>query len=138
MALLGDSVQVERVLDQVAREVGSKAVPEGIRPLAWLLGLVRVASATHLSKLPLRSRSGVEPSPNTERMGAALTAGPARAALAALKPTEREVVILSLVGGLEAVDIAAACNIDVPTARTRLARGLEQLLVAEKNVGGAS
>ncbi|MCW5837913.1 MAG: RNA polymerase subunit sigma, partial [Labilithrix sp.] len=56
---------------------------------------------------------------------------PARAALARLKPTEREAVVLCLVGGLEAADVAAACGVDLGTAKTRIARGVEQLLQQE-------
>jgi RNA polymerase sigma-70 factor (ECF subfamily) len=141
MALLGDADQVGRVLEQVARESASRSAPDGVRPLAWLLGLVRTVSAAHLSKLPLRTRSGGAPdaAPRTERMGAARLAAPARAALAALKPTEREAVILSIVGGLEAADVAVACNVDVGTAKTRIARGLAQLLegAPEGDEGGA-
>ena len=130
MALLGDAAAVARVLEEAAREAGTKSKPEGASPLAWLLGLVRGASAVRLSKLPLRTRTGVgevEPAPTTEPLGAG-DAVPARAALAGLKPTEREAVILSLVGGLDAADVAVACNVDLGTARTRIARGLEQLL----------
>ncbi|MBX3222178.1 MAG: hypothetical protein KF795_16795 [Labilithrix sp.] len=128
MALVGDPARVEQVLEQVAREAGAAVAPDGVAPLAWLLGLVRAASATQLSKLPLRTRPGREDAaPTTERMGAG-EAIAARAALATLKPTEREAVILSLVGGLEAADVAAACGVDVGTAKTRIARGVEQLL----------
>ena len=67
-----------------------------------------------------------------------MDAVPARQALAALRPTEREAVVLSLVGGLSAVDVAAVCNIDVATAKHRIARGVEQLLEpAQGNSGGA-
>lgn len=126
MALLGDAIRVERALEQVAREAGASTVPEGTKPVVWLLGLVRGASAGQLSNVPLRTRATDGP-PVTERLGAAV-AVPARAALADLKPTEREAVVLSLVGGLEAADVAVACNVDLATARTRIARGLERLL----------
>jgi len=132
MALLGDAAEVERALEQVAREAGATPPPAHVTPQAWLLGLVRAVSATQLSKLPLRPRSA-DTAPTTERLGAT-DAVPARAALAALRPTEREAVVLSLVGGLEVADIAAACNVDAATAKARLARGLEQLLRGE---GGA-
>jgi len=126
MALLGEAAHVERVLEQVAREAaGVAAAPDGVAPLAWLLGLVRAASATQLSKLPLRTRTGApDTAPTTARIGAS-DAVPVRAAVATLKPTA---VVLSLVGGLEAADVAAACNVDVGTARTRFARGVEELL----------
>jgi RNA polymerase sigma-70 factor (ECF subfamily) len=129
MALLGDQARTERALELAAREAGGKTKPEGVSALAWLLGLVRSASSIQLSKLPLRTRTGPleAPAPETQRLGAG-DAIPAREALARLKPTEREAVVLCLVGGLEAVDVAAACNVDVATAKTRIARGLEQLL----------
>ena len=129
MALLGDASGVDRVLDDAAREAGTKRRPEGASARAWLLGLVRGASAVQLSNLPLRARSGpaAEPAPTIERLGAG-DAIPARAALAELKPTEREAVILCLVGGLDAAGVAVACNVDVDTAKTRIARGLQRLL----------
>jgi DNA-directed RNA polymerase specialized sigma24 family protein len=49
-----------------------------------------------------------------------------------LKPTEREAVVLALVGGLDASEVALACNVDLGTAKTRIARGLEQLLSSSK------
>src|SRR4051812_8954138 len=65
MALLGaggaegaDATHVEQVLENVAREAGAKRRSNEateVRPLAWLLGLVRVASAVQLSKLPRRT-----------------------------------------------------------------------------------
>ncbi|MBX3197530.1 MAG: hypothetical protein KF894_05185 [Labilithrix sp.] len=140
MALVGDAARAERVLEHAAREAGAGAPPAGVASLAWLLGLVRAASATQLSRLPLKTRpGGYDAAPTTERLGAAdaaptterLGAGdaaPARAALAGLKPTEREAVVLCLVGGLEAADVAAACGVDLGTAKTRIARGVEQLL----------
>ena len=136
MALLGDAARVEQVLDQVARDAGASALPEGTKPIAWLLGLVRGACAAQLSKLPLRSRAPDAP-PATERLGAGV-AVPARAALASLKPTEREAVVLSLVGGLEATDVAVACNVDVATARARIARGLEQLVQHDASEEGGA
>jgi RNA polymerase sigma-70 factor (ECF subfamily) len=132
MALLGDPAEVERALESAAQQAaGGRGVSEDVKPVAWLLGLVRDACAAQLTKLPLRSRSGaVDTPPTTERLGAK-EALPARAALASLKPTEREAVVLCLVGGLEAADVASACNVDVATAKARIARGLEQLLASE-------
>ncbi len=120
MALLGDREGAEKALERVAREAGAKnAVPTK----AELLGLARVACATQLSKLPMKKDGG----PTTARMGAAQDAGFARAALGRLKPTERDAIVLHLVGGLDAADVARACGIDEQTARARIARGLLQL-----------
>jgi DNA-directed RNA polymerase specialized sigma24 family protein len=85
-----------------------------VKPIVWLLGLVRGACATKLSKMPLRTRSPI-------------TTSPERSELQALPPTEREAVVLMLVGGLSAADVALACNVDEGTAKTRIARGLKQI-----------
>jgi DNA-directed RNA polymerase specialized sigma24 family protein len=121
MALMGEAREVERVLEQVARERAQKKPPEGVRELVWLLGLARAACATQLSKIPLRHDG-----PRTERL--ATDASSARTHLAALKPTEREAVALHLVGGLDAKEVAAACGIDVSHAKTRIERGIAQLM----------
>jgi RNA polymerase sigma-70 factor, ECF subfamily len=142
MALVGDADRVEAVLEHVAREAGthgrnpSARGDDEVRPLVWLLGLVRSACAIHLSKLPLRKHltGPREEAEATERLGAA-DAIPARIALAPLKPTEREALVLCLVGGLEAADVARACNVDVGTAKTRIAQGIQELLKSEAGRG---
>jgi RNA polymerase sigma-70 factor (ECF subfamily) len=131
MALLGDATRVEQVLEQVAREVGSHGSVPDEKPLVWLLGLLRVASATQLSKLPFRTRPGPEVPPKAGRLPAwqlGDEAKPARKALSRLKPTEREAVVLSFVAGLSVDEVAKACNVDPDTAKGRLERGLEQLM----------
>jgi DNA-directed RNA polymerase specialized sigma24 family protein len=57
----------------------------------------------------------------------------ARTAVGKLKPTEREAVVLHMVGGLDAVQVAEACGIDLETARLRIARGVSQLVQEEKH-----
>ncbi len=152
MALVGDAARAEAVLEEVAREAGARSAelerealdgrgrtstdgdPRTRAPaLVWLLGLVRRASVIHLSRLPLRKHvtGPREEAPTTERLGA-VDAIPARAALASLKPTEREALVLCLVGGLHAADVARACGVDVGTAETRIARGLYELVLLEE------
>jgi DNA-directed RNA polymerase specialized sigma24 family protein len=137
MALLGDRSHVEEVLELVAREAGAVTMSSDVPPLVWLLGLVRVTSAGHRSRLPLRTRSDQrEVVPATDRADGA-SAAFSRATLGALKPTERDAVVLCLVGGLDVAGVALACNVDVATAKARLARGLEQLFASEKQDGVA-
>lgn len=129
MALVGDGARVESILEEAAREAATTPEPpRDAKP--WLLGLVRIASAKQLSKLggPLHKTRGYDTAPNTERIG--MAAG-ARNALQSLRPTEREAVVLSIIGRLNHQDLAVACNVDVQTAKTRLSRGLEQMLAAE-------
>jgi DNA-directed RNA polymerase specialized sigma24 family protein len=125
MALLGDREAAERALERVAREAG--AMTEAITK-ATLMKLARVACATQLSKLPVRKD---EVSPNTQRLSNIEEAAEGRDALAKLKPTEREAVVLHLVGGLDAADVASACGIDLEKARQRIASGVSQLVEQE-------
>ncbi len=124
MALLGDREAAEKALERVAREAGGKG---GTPTKAELLAFARVACATQLSKMPMKREGG----PTTARMGAAQDAGFARASLSKMKPTERDAIVLHLVGGLDAADVAKACGIDEQTARARIARGLLQVMEAK-------
>lgn len=142
MALLGDAKEVERVLEQIAREAGAeREVPPAGEARGFLFGLARAACATRHSKLPLRGTQLTGPPapepPATERLGAR-DAKPARALLAKLRPTEREAVVLHAVGGLSADEVAVACGIDGETARTRIAQGMLRLVELSAEAEGGS
>jgi DNA-directed RNA polymerase specialized sigma24 family protein len=118
MALLGDAARAESVLELVVREA-ARAPAAGDR--AWLYGLARVACATELSKLPLRSSKPTA-------SGQDVTVGSAaRARLAELRPTEREAVVLYAIGGLKAEEVAVAVGVSVDVARARIASGMIEL-----------
>lgn len=131
MALVGDRDAATRALEQVARDAATKTLPDDPRPL--LLALARSACAVQTSRLPFRTQPA-EDAPRTARMGGEAAAR-ARAELATLRPTEREAVVLHVIGGLDAAGIAAACGIDEAAARARLARGVAQL--AARKTDGA-
>lgn len=122
MALVGDAARIEAILEDVARQAGQTAEPPRT-PKPWLIGLVRIACAKELTKLPIKTRGFETPVLTPEAA--------ARARLASLKPTEREAIILSIIGRLDADDLAVACNVDVATAKQRLARGLAQMTTEE-------
>jgi RNA polymerase sigma-70 factor, ECF subfamily len=126
MALLGDAREVERVLEAIARDAGAGKPASGTSDRAWLFGLARTQCANQLSKVPLRAMTHAT-GPVTERLGAK-AATPARDALAKLKPTEREAVVLHAVGGLDLEEVAHACNVDIATARSRIAQGMQKLV----------
>lgn len=139
MALLGNAAAAERALERVAAEAGAAKLEEGRDVLVRLMGMVRVACANHLSNVPIRTASGVRgqepfepPAPQTAR-DRSPEPGLARAALGKLKPTEREAIVLHIVGGLDAAQVAEACGIDVAAARARIARGVAQLVEEEKH-----
>lgn len=138
MALLGDAAAAERALERVAAEAGAAKLDGGRDILARLMGLARVACANQLSKLPIRTDRASDrrpphsatPSARTPQQGETTLA---RAALGKLKPTEREAVVLHIVGGLDTAQVGEACGVDLATARSRIARGLAQLVEEEKH-----
>lgn len=141
MALLGDAAAAERALERVAEEAGAATFEEGTPALGRLMGFARAACANQLSKLPLRSTApygmnAVKSAPassEADRADAAREPAVARAAIGKLKPTEREAVVLHLVGGLDAAQVAEACGIDLATARQRISRGVAQLVQEERH-----
>ena len=130
MALLGDAGAAEWALERVAAEAGAAKVDDSKDILARLMGMVRAACANQLSKPPIRTDRAPETAPERRPQGEATLA---RAALGELKPTEREAVVLHIVGGLDAAHVAEACGIDLATARSRIARGVAQLVEEEKH-----
>lgn len=127
MAWLGSESSVSRVLEQVARELGARTWDASEDDLVVAMRSLRAACATKLSSGPVRTES-----PRSERRTES-DAALARAVLDALRPTERDAIVLRLVGGLRTDQVAAVCGIDEAAARDRLTRGLARLL--EKEVG---
>jgi RNA polymerase sigma-70 factor, ECF subfamily len=131
MALIGERDAATRALERVARDAGEKGLPEGGDAKVFLLGLAHRACTTQLSKMPARTspprEAREDKAPATERMGEAAAAGNARTAIAKLKPTEREALVLHVVGGLDAPGVAAACGLDPKVAKERIGRALAQV-----------
>jgi RNA polymerase sigma-70 factor, ECF subfamily len=127
MALIGERDAATRALERVARDAGEKGLPEGGDAKVFLLGLAHRACTTQLSKMPVRTAPREDRAPATERMGEAAAAGNARTAIAKLKPTEREALVLHVVGGLDAPGVAAACGLDPKVAKERIGRALAQV-----------
>ena len=99
---------------------------------AWLCGIARHVCA-HTLEIRRKGRELLEgvPSPaNAEERDELARRQRARAlrdALAQLKPTEREAVVLRYVAGLSHREIAIACNLDEAAARKRISRALARL-----------
>jgi RNA polymerase sigma factor (sigma-70 family) len=97
----------------------------------WLFGiaanLLRRHWRTERRRLRAYARTGVDPlgdgADEIERRVDALAAGPAlAAALAALRPSEREVLLLYAWAELSYAEIATALDLPVGTVRSRLSR----------------
>jgi RNA polymerase sigma-70 factor, ECF subfamily len=112
MALLGSASEAEAVL----RDTLQSALAEPAR----LSGLARRRCAQRLEL-------GGRPEPLTTGDASPTPAQRARARLAALKPTEREALVLRFEAELSLREVAAACGTDEPTAHQRISRGLSRL-----------
>jgi RNA polymerase sigma-70 factor, ECF subfamily len=118
MALLGDGAAANEATEEAfAEAVGSSTVTRG-----QLFAAARRACAKRLERGTGRTRDWADtkrdPVTDAERM---------RVALGELKPTEREAVVLHLVGKLAPNELAEACGVDEEAARERVGRGLLRL-----------
>lgn len=101
---------------------------------AWLCGIARHVCA-HALETRRRGRQLLElvPAPGeagADELARRQHARAVREALAGLKPTEREALVLRYVAGLSHREIAVACNLDEATARKRTSRALARLRTA--------
>jgi RNA polymerase sigma-70 factor (ECF subfamily) len=136
MALLGSQPDAEEVLQETMlaayAQMGSWRGEGSVR--AWLFGIARRQCARRFER-GARERRGhlrVVPDPAGEvspavSIEAMRRAEAVRAALAALKPSEREALVLHYQGELSFREIAELCGIDEAAARKRASRGLARL-----------
>ncbi len=100
---------------------------------AWLFGIARRLAGRHVelrARRDARLRLAPDPARGPDAGELALAreeAERARAALAKLKPSEREAMVLRYDAGLAFRDVAAACGVDEATARKRVSRALARL-----------
>jgi RNA polymerase sigma-70 factor (ECF subfamily) len=102
---------------------------------AWLFGIARRKCARHLesrtaghARLELLREEAPAPDPADTASTRELAAR-ARKALAEIRPSEREALILRYAGGLSFREVAAACGIDEAAARKRVSRAHARLRV---------
>jgi RNA polymerase sigma-70 factor (ECF subfamily) len=97
---------------------------------AWLCGIARHVCA-HMLETQRKHRELLEVVPATDEARDVFVqrrrSRAVRDALAKLKPSEREALVLRYVADLSHREIAAACNLDEPTARKRISRALAKL-----------
>lgn len=135
IALLGSQADADEAVQETLLRA-HRAMPtyrgEG-SVKAWLCGIARHVCARML-ETRRKGREMLELVP-TDEVGADVfatrqRAREIRAALAQLKPTEREALVLRYVAELSHREIAAACNLDEATARKRISRALARLRTA--------
>lgn len=95
---------------------------------AWLCGIARHVCA-HMLETRRKGRLLLEvvPEQGADELARRQGARVLREALARLKPTEREALVLRYVAGLSHREIAVACNLDDAAARKRVSRALAKL-----------
>jgi RNA polymerase sigma-70 factor (ECF subfamily) len=101
---------------------------------AWLFGIARKMCARRLElrvrqerRLRLVHDAAADAQQPDELLAARRRAARVRDALEALRPTERDAVLLRYEAGLSFREIAAVCGIDEAAARKRASRALESL-----------
>lgn len=133
--LLGDAGEAEEVAQEalLAAHDGFASFRGEGSPRAWLLGIGRRRCARRLAKRSRRQRrlrlvppAEHAPGPD-EALARARAAQRVRAALEALRPTDREALVLRYEGELSYRDMGAALGIDEATARKRASRALGRL-----------
>jgi len=135
MALVGSQADAEDLTQETllaAHDAFDSWRGEGsIR--SWLFGIARRKCARHLenrtagrAKLELLRDEPPAPDP-ADTASERQLAERARKALAEIRPSEREALILRYAGGLSFREVAAACGIDEAAARKRVSRAHARL-----------
>jgi RNA polymerase sigma-70 factor, ECF subfamily len=136
MALLGSQADAEETAQETllaaCGQMGAYRAEGTVR--AWLFGIARRQCARRFEK-GVRERRRLEvvgggdgdPASPAVSVAVLRRARAVRAALAGLKPSERETLILRYQGGLSFREIALQSGIDEAAARKRASRGLAQL-----------
>ncbi len=136
MALLGSQADAEEVVQEtlLAAHRGMKTYRGEGSVRSWLFGIARRQCARHIEKkrnqrrhLELVPESPSESSGPETDMATRRRARAVRDALARLKPSEREALVLRYQAELSFREIAAACGIEEAAARKRASRGLQHL-----------
>jgi RNA polymerase sigma-70 factor (ECF subfamily) len=97
---------------------------------AWLYAIARRQCARRLERRQKRTELSLVPEPDdgpASELSARQRAQRVRAALARIKPSEREAVVLRYLSQLDYSEIAAALDIAESAARKRVSRGLAAL-----------
>lgn len=137
MALLGSQAEAEEAVQEtLLAACGGMSEYRGEGTVrAWLFGIARRQCARRFEQGAREGRKlrlvGEDGEAAGESPAASMTAGrrarAVREALADLKPSEREALVLRYQSGLSFGEIARLCGIDEAAARKRASRGLARL-----------
>jgi RNA polymerase sigma-70 factor (ECF subfamily) len=135
MALVGSQAEAEDLLQEtlLAAHDGIDAFRAEGSIRAWLFSIVRRKCARHLERRTRQTsrlrlvHDANRPLPADDLMAARERAERARAALDAVRPSEREAVLLRYQAGLSFREVGEALSIDEGAARKRVSRALARL-----------
>jgi RNA polymerase sigma-70 factor (ECF subfamily) len=134
MALLGSQAEAEDAVQETL--LAAHASFDGFRGdgslRAWLFSIARRRCARALEKKRAQLRDAEREQPSSGRSAEELfdarrRAERARGLLAAIRPTEREALLLRYLGELSFREVGEACGIDEAAARKRVSRALARL-----------
>ena len=132
MALLGSQADADEATQETLlrahRAMATYRAEGSIK--AWLCGIARHVCA-HVLETRRKGRELLEVVPTDEggrdELAQRQRARALREALAQLKPSERDALVMRYVADLSHREIALACNLDEATARKRISRALARL-----------
>jgi RNA polymerase sigma-70 factor (ECF subfamily) len=131
MAFTGSQSESEALVEETLSAASSSfsQYRSGKDVKAWIFGLARRICGRHVELRARKTGHGAASAREAGSNGGETRAKAerARAALAKLKPSEREAVVLRYEAGLSVRELAIACGVDEAQARKRLSRGLVRL-----------
>lgn len=144
MALVGTQSEAEDLTQEtlLAAHAGFDGYRSSGSVRAWLFGIARRKCARHLERRASHAHK-LDRAPAPERMpepeelvARRKLAQRTRAALAEIRPSEREALLLRYTAELSFREVGDACGIDEATARKRVSRALARLRAALSNEEG--
>ena len=138
MAMVGAQAEAEDLTQEtlLAAHAGFTGFQGAGSVRSWLFSIARRKCARHLEERTnrtskLKLASGTESGPEPEELVARRKlAQQARAALAEIRPSEREALLLRYASELSFREVGDACGIDEATARKRVSRALQRMRAA--------
>jgi len=132
MAMLGSRADADEAVQEalLAAHQGMASYRGDGSVKAWLCGIARHVCARRLEQRRKHERLLAAVPADDDALDAFATGARARhvrAALAQLRPSEREPLILRFVADLDYAEVSAALGIDEPAARKRVSRALARL-----------
>jgi DNA-directed RNA polymerase specialized sigma24 family protein len=124
MALLGDAEEAGRAVAEGFAQAALAPSASVASSRGTIFAHVRAACARRLEARP---RATVKTMPSPGRSNDLGDAAKARAELAGLRPSERDVIVLRFVAELTLDEVAESCRIDRAEASARIARAMASI-----------